>query len=122
MPTKQARGKWEPRFHPGVFFRGSGCHRAGTGDQDKANIRRVPESKRWDADSILQMRATPWSPDGSDNAFDIRVGMERPAEMVPRDPGEVLMETDLDLSCLVVTAPLSPSNKQEFIRPSHSIN
>ena len=38
------------------------------------------------------MRATPWSPDGSDNTFDIQVGMERPAEMVPRDPGEVLME------------------------------
>ena len=37
------------------------------------------------------MRATPWSPDGSDNAFDIQVGMERPAETVPRDPGEVLM-------------------------------
>ena len=58
-----------------------------------ANIRRVPESKRWDADSILQMRATPWSPEGSDNAFDIQVGMERPAEMVPRDSGEVLMES-----------------------------
>ena len=38
------------------------------------------------------MRAVPWSPDGSDNAFDIQVGMERPAEMVPRSPGEVLME------------------------------
>ena len=35
-----------------------------------ANIRRVPESERWDAGRIL----------------------ERPAEMVPRDPGEVLME------------------------------
>ena len=57
-----------------------------------ANIRRVPESERWDADSILWVRATPWSPDGSDNAFDIQVGMVRPAEMVPRDPGEVLME------------------------------
>ena len=57
-----------------------------------ANIRRVPESERWDADSILQVRATPWSPDGSDNATDIQVGMERPAEMVPRDPGKVLTE------------------------------
>ena len=56
-----------------------------------ANIRRVPMSERWDADSILRVRATPWSPDGSDTAFDIQVGMERPAEMVPRDPGEVLM-------------------------------
>ena len=57
-----------------------------------ANIRRVPELERWDADSVLQMRATSWSPDGSDNAFDVQVGMERPAEIVPRDPGEVLME------------------------------
>ena len=47
-----------------------------------ANIRRVPESERWDADSIFQVRATPWLPDGSDNSFDIQVGMERPAEMV----------------------------------------
>ena len=57
-----------------------------------ANIRRIPESERWDADRKLGIRAVPWSPDGSDNAFDIQVGMERPAEMVPRDPGEVLME------------------------------
>ena len=47
---------------------------------------------RWDAGRILEMRATPWSPDGSDNAFDIHVGMERPAEVVPRFLGEVLME------------------------------
>ena len=31
----------------------------------------------------------PWSPDGSDNTFDVQVGMERAAEMVPRSPGEV---------------------------------
>ena len=52
-----------------------------------ANIRRVPESERWEAGRILEMRATPWSPDGSDTAFDTQVGMGRPAEMVPRDPG-----------------------------------
>ena len=57
-----------------------------------ANIRRVPESERRDAGRILEMRVTPWSPDGSYNAFDIQVGMERPAEMVAQDPGEVLME------------------------------
>ena len=57
-----------------------------------ANIRRIPESERWDADRILGIRAVPWSPDGSDNAVDIQVGMERPADMVPRDPGEVLTE------------------------------
>ena len=57
-----------------------------------ANIRRIPESERWDADKILGIRAVPWSPNGSDNAFDIQVGMERPAEMMPRAPGDVLME------------------------------
>ena len=29
-----------------------------------------PESERWDADGILRVRALPWSPDGSDDAFD----------------------------------------------------
>ena len=57
-----------------------------------ANVRRIPESERWDADRILGIRAVPWSPDGSDNAFDIQVGVERPTEMMPQDPGEVLME------------------------------
>ena len=57
-----------------------------------ANVRRIPESERWDADRILGMRPVPWSPDGSDNAFNIQVGVERPAEMVPRAPREVLME------------------------------
>ena len=38
------------------------------------------------------MRAVPQSPDGSGSAFVIQVGMERPAEMVPRPLGEVLME------------------------------
>ena len=36
-----------------------------------ANVWRIPESERWDADQKLGMRAVPWSPDGSDNAFDI---------------------------------------------------
>ena len=57
-----------------------------------ANVRRIHESERRDADRKLRMRAVPWSPDGSDNAFDIQVGMERPAEMVPRLRGEVLMK------------------------------
>ena len=59
MPAKPTRGgKWEPRFHPGVFcwhvelvVRGSGCHRAGTGDQDKVGEHqesaRVGETGRW---------------------------------------------------------------------------
>ena len=43
---------------------------------EAANTRRVPESERRDADRMLEMRATPWFPDGSDNAFEIQVGME----------------------------------------------
>ena len=39
-----------------------------------ANIRRIPESERRDADRTLGMRAVLWSPDGSDNACDIQVG------------------------------------------------
>ena len=57
-----------------------------------ANVRRIPKSERWDADRILGIRAFPWSLDGSDNAFDIQIGMERPLEMVPHSPGEVLMK------------------------------
>ena len=48
-----------------------------------ANIRRVPESERWDADRTHGMRAVPWSPDGSDNTFDTQVGAEGPAEIAP---------------------------------------
>ena len=54
------------------------------------NVRMIPESER--PDRILGIRAVLWSRDGSDHAFDVQVGMERAAEMVPRDPGEVLME------------------------------
>ena len=50
-----------------------------------ANIRRITESERWDADRTLGIRAVPWSPDGSDNAFEIQVGMERPAERSSED-------------------------------------
>ena len=101
MPAKPARGgKWEPRFHPGVFVEmlnssseGVVVTEQGTAIKTRsANVRRIPKSERWNADRILGMRATPWSPDGSDNAFDIRVEMERPAERVPRAPGDVLME------------------------------
>ena len=57
-----------------------------------ANIRIIPESERWDADRMLGIRAVPWSLDGTDNAIDIQVGMERNAEMVPRSLGEVLVD------------------------------
>ena len=52
MPAKPARGgKWKPRFHPGVFVgmlnpRSSGCHRAGTGDQDKVGEHQESASRR----------------------------------------------------------------------------
>ena len=102
MPAKPARGgKWEPRFHPRVFvgMLNSSLEAVVVTEQGmaiktrSANIRRrIPVSERWDADRTLGIRAVPRSPEGSDNAFDIQVGMERPAEMVPRDPGEVLME------------------------------
>ena len=42
-----------------------------------ANVRKVPESERWDAERV---------------PFDIQVGRERPAEMVPRSQGDVLTE------------------------------
>ena len=95
MPAKPARGrKWEPRFHPGVFvgMLNSSSEALVVTEQGTAiktlpaNIRRIPESEGWNADRILGMRAVPWSLDGSDNAFDIQVGMERPTEMVPRAP------------------------------------
>ena len=93
MPAKPARGgKWEPRFHPGVFVGvlNSSSEAVAVTEQGMAiktratNVRRIPESERWDSDRILGMRAVPWSPDGRDNAFDIQVGMERPADMAPR--------------------------------------
>ena len=93
MPAKPARGrKWDPRFHPGVFvgMLGSSAEAVVVTEQGSAiktsaaSVRRISESERRDADRILGMRTVPWSPDGGDNAFDVQVGMERPAEMVPR--------------------------------------
>ena len=69
MPAKPARGgKWEPRFHPGVFvgMLNSSSEAVVVTEQGtaiktrSANIRRIPESERWDADRILGMRAVPW--------------------------------------------------------------
>ena len=66
---------------------GGGCRRAKAGDLDTRSERQgIPESE--DADRTLGMRAVPSSPEGCCNAFDIQVGMERPAEMVPLPPGE----------------------------------
>ena len=97
MPAKPARGgTWEPRFHPkvSVGMLNSSSEVVVVTEQGLAIktrsviFRGVPESERWDADRILQMRATPWSPEGSDNAFDIQDGMERPPEMVRSADGE----------------------------------
>ena len=100
MPDKSAiGGKREPRFHSVVFVgmlnsssEAVVVTEQGTATKTRTANIRIPESERWDADGILGIRALPWSPGGSDNAFDIQVGMERPAEMVPRLPGDVLME------------------------------
>ena len=43
-----------------------------------ANVRRVLESERWDADRILAIRAVPRTPVGSGDAVDSQVRMERP--------------------------------------------
>ena len=43
-------------------------------------VRRILDWEKWDADRILGVRAIPWSPDDSENAFDIQVGMERPSQ------------------------------------------
>ena len=97
MPATPARGsRWEPRFHPGSL---SACRtrrqrqwlspsrdwRSRQGQRTSGGFLR-----RGDADSILGIRAVPWPPGGSDNAFDFQVGTERPAKMVPRAP--VLVE------------------------------
>ena len=104
MLAKPARGgKWEPRFNAGVFIGvlNSSSEAVVVTEQGlvsktcAANVWRKPESERWDADRMLGMRAVPWCPDGSDTALDIQVGMERPAEMVPRSPGKVLMENEV---------------------------
>ena len=86
MPAKPAGGgKWEPRLHPGVFVASEKV--VGLAIKTRAaNVRRIPESERWDADRVLGIRAVPWSPDGSDTAFDFQVGRRRPAEMVLRPP------------------------------------
>ena len=103
--AKPARGRklgtaipsWSVRGDAELVVRSSGCHLARNGDQDTlSEHQKIPESERWDADKIHGIRAVPWSPDGSDNAYDIQVGMERPADMMPRAPGHVLMENSGD--------------------------
>ena len=45
-----------------------------------------------ESSQVVRQRALPWSPDRSDRAFDLQVSLERPAEIAPRSPDEVLME------------------------------
>ena len=80
------------RWHAELIVRSSGCHRARAFDQDSCR-KHQKSSRVGDADRALGIRAVP--PDGSDNTFDIQVGVERPAEVVPRFPGEVLMENNV---------------------------
>ena len=88
MPAKPARGeKWEPRFHPGVFVGILNSSSEAVVVTEQGTLSR----RGWDAGRILGMRAA----DGSDNAFYFQVEMERPAEMVPRARGEVLMEKNV---------------------------
>ena len=101
MPAKPARGrKWDQRFRLGVFVAmlNSSSEAVVVTEQGTAiktrvaNVRRIPVSKGWDAGRKLGRRVVPWSPDGSDNAFDFQIGMARPAEMVRRSHGELQME------------------------------
>ena len=74
--TPERGVKWDPRFYPGMFMGmlNSSSEAVAVTDQGSviktraANVRRIPESERWDAHRILGMSAVPWSPDGSDNA------------------------------------------------------
>ena len=79
---------WSIRWNAELVVGSSGCHRAGVGDQNTCGER---QDSSWvgnmESDRILGMRAVPWLPDGSDTTFDTQAGM------VPRSPGEVLMET-----------------------------
>ena len=80
------QASWQPRFHPGVFvgMLNSSSEAVVVTEQGlaiktrSANVRRIPESERLDADRILGMRAVPWCLDGSYNAFHIQVGMGGP--------------------------------------------
>ena len=80
MPAKPARGgKWEPRFHPGVFVRmlNSSSEAVVVTEQGLAIKTRSANIK------IIQMAVTMQSTFKSE--------WTGPAEMVPRSPGEVLM-------------------------------
>ena len=68
MPAKPARGgKWEPRFHLGVFVGtlNSSSEVVAVTEQGlaiktrAAKVRRTLESEKWDADRILGMRPVP---------------------------------------------------------------
>ena len=68
MPAKQARGgKWEPRVYHGLFVGMLNLSsevvvvtEQGLAVKTRAaNIRRIPESERWDVDRVLALRAVP---------------------------------------------------------------
>ena len=77
MPAKpRSGGEWEPRFYPGVFV---GMLNSSS---EAAVVTVQGLAIKTGAANIRRVRAVPWSPDGSDNAFDIHVGLERLAEVV----------------------------------------
>ena len=98
MPAKSARGgKWEPRFHSGVFVgmlnSSSEAHRARNGDQDthgqhQKNPRVGKMGRRRKTESTTPPLVSRWQ----------RQRIRHPrrngeaAEMVPRLPGDVLMD------------------------------
>ena len=86
---------WSIRWTAELVIGSGGCHPSSMGWRSrhaKRMSKESPASERWDVDQTLGMRAVPWSPECSNNAFDMQVGMERPAEVVPRFLREVLME------------------------------
>ena len=76
-------------WHADLVVGGSGCHQAEDKLGEHKDSARVGEmGRRQHAPNAGHSLVSRWS----DNAFQIQVGMERPAEMVPRDSREVLME------------------------------
>ena len=92
-------GKWEPRsrsvcWHAELVVRGSSCHRASAG--------RSRHARRTSRESLSRRYGTRTEYSECEPFHGLRMavtkhstskfGMERPAGVVPRSPGEVLME------------------------------
>ena len=91
MPAKPARGgKWEPRFHPGVFVGtlNSSSEAVVVTEQGLAiktrspNMRKIPEAERWDAGFV---NVSEWT---ITNARRVRVRLQRHASTRSGQRGE----------------------------------